>query len=393
MAYTAPYCDKSGIHIPNYDERLEELIAGYKRIFGDDVYLGEDTMDYQMLSLFAKSMDDMSSVILDTYNARNPYYASGTALDIALPYAGITRRVATFGTAVLQLTGTPSTTVSAGMQAKDENGHVWNIDGEFSFDANGDATVNATCAEAGAIVANVGQIKEINTPNGNWYTVTNPAAAVPGKNTETDAEARLRFKKSYAMTGISTLDGIMASLINIPGVDFARVYENDTGSTDARGIPAHSICAVVDGGEANDIAEAIKKKKTPGVMTYGSSSGTYTDAYGVENTINFLRPSHPSVSVTVTITNLGAYNATTMNAKVKQAIADYINKLDIGENFVVSSLYGVIFDCLGNSSPIISINSISASSGSQTNITGVVAAAFNDRFSCSVSDITITAQS
>ena len=82
MSYSAPYLDEGGIHLPSYNERLEDLIDGYKRIFGDDVYIGPDTMDYQMLAMIAKCWDDLNGLILDVYNARNPNFASGSALDL-----------------------------------------------------------------------------------------------------------------------------------------------------------------------------------------------------------------------------------------------------------------------------------------------------------------------
>ena len=66
MAYSAPYLDNNGIHLPTYDDRLEDLLSGYKQIFGSDVYLGPDTMDYQLCALVAKCWDDLASLILDT---------------------------------------------------------------------------------------------------------------------------------------------------------------------------------------------------------------------------------------------------------------------------------------------------------------------------------------
>ena len=34
MAYFAPYIDASGLHLPTYEERLEELTGAYRSIFG-----------------------------------------------------------------------------------------------------------------------------------------------------------------------------------------------------------------------------------------------------------------------------------------------------------------------------------------------------------------------
>ena len=92
MAYFEPSIDADGIHIPTYDDVLENLITEYKNIFGEDVYLGVETPDYQLLSMFAKHLDDMYAICVDAYNARNPDYATGNSLDLLLPLNGMSRK-------------------------------------------------------------------------------------------------------------------------------------------------------------------------------------------------------------------------------------------------------------------------------------------------------------
>ena len=91
MAYFAPYIDASGLHLPTYEERLEELTGAYRSIFGIESELSASVPDYQLLSVFAKALDDVSALVLQAYNSRNPAYATGQALDLLLPQYGITR--------------------------------------------------------------------------------------------------------------------------------------------------------------------------------------------------------------------------------------------------------------------------------------------------------------
>ena len=93
MAYFAPYIDGSGIHMPTYEDRLSELSDAYRNIFGIDAELSASVPDYQLLSVFAKALDDVSALVLQAYNSRNPAYASGRALDLLLPQYGISREV------------------------------------------------------------------------------------------------------------------------------------------------------------------------------------------------------------------------------------------------------------------------------------------------------------
>ena len=42
MAYTAPYVDETGLHMPSYDDVNEELNNRTKQIYGQDLYLNVD---------------------------------------------------------------------------------------------------------------------------------------------------------------------------------------------------------------------------------------------------------------------------------------------------------------------------------------------------------------
>ena len=91
MSYFTPYIDASGIHMPTYEDRLADLAEAYRGIFGIDSELSESVPDYQLLSVFARALDDVSALCLQAYDSRNPMYASGSALDLLLPQYGITR--------------------------------------------------------------------------------------------------------------------------------------------------------------------------------------------------------------------------------------------------------------------------------------------------------------
>ena len=91
MAYFAPYIDETGIHMPTYEDRLSDLCDKYRAIFGQEAALDPAVPDYQLLSVFAKALDDTSAYVLSAYNSRNTGYASGQALDLLLPLYGITR--------------------------------------------------------------------------------------------------------------------------------------------------------------------------------------------------------------------------------------------------------------------------------------------------------------
>ena len=91
MSYFPPYIDAFGIHMPTYEARLQDFLSAYRSIFGQEAQLDPAVPDYQLLSVFAKALDDTSALVLQAYNSRNPAYASGQALDLLLPQYGIAR--------------------------------------------------------------------------------------------------------------------------------------------------------------------------------------------------------------------------------------------------------------------------------------------------------------
>lgn len=92
MSYFPPYIDGSGLHMPTYEDRLQDLCSAYRSLFGQEAELSPEVPDYQLLSVFARALDDTSALVLSAYNSRNPQYASGQALDLLLPQYGITRQ-------------------------------------------------------------------------------------------------------------------------------------------------------------------------------------------------------------------------------------------------------------------------------------------------------------
>lgn len=62
MSYFPPYIDQTGLHIPTYNDVLEELVDAARRIFGQGLYLGTDSQDYQFIATVAEK-------IFDTYQA------------------------------------------------------------------------------------------------------------------------------------------------------------------------------------------------------------------------------------------------------------------------------------------------------------------------------------
>ena len=256
MAYFAPYINGTGLHMPTYEDRLSDLVSAYRSIFGIDAEMSEAVPDYQLLSVFAKALDDTSALVLQAYNSRNPLYASGNALDLLLPMYGLSRQ-----------TG------------------------------------------------------------------------------EDDAAARGRISAALAAKGAGSIDAVSAAVKAAKWVRDAKVYENDTDATDARGIPAHSLAAVIYAGDGPSVAKAIWDTKAPGIGTYGNTSDVFTDGDGNEHRIYFTRAITRRIYAYMTIRRLAGCNESAVSAAVTAAVNEHINNgLGVAEPLIIPRLYAVAYN-------------------------------------------------
>lgn len=331
------FLNENGVVFPDYPTVLEQLKAEYRTIYGEDTYLEADSQDGQWIAVMALAMFDTMQVAAAVYNSFSPLTAQSDALSRNVKINGIRRRIPTFSTADLRIIGQAGSSITNG-QAEDTLGQKWNLPASVTIPVGGEITVTATAAQIGAISAAANTITKIATPTIGWQTVGNPMPATEGKAVETDAELRRRQAASTAIPSRSVLDGTIGAVASIDGVTRFRGYENDTNSTDSDGIPAHSIAIVVEGGDAQTIGDAIANKKTPGTGTYGTTTVTTYDEYGLPNLINFFRPTPATIGVEISINALTGYTSGFAD-QIAAAVAASIRALEIGDDVLITKLY------------------------------------------------------
>ena len=373
------YIDDTGIHLPDYPAVLDHVQGIMRGIYGDDLYLEADSQDGQLCAAFASMMHDTYALCGDVYNAFSPSTAQGVGLSSVVKINGIRRKAASYSTVDLRVVGQVGTIVTGG-KAEDVAGQKWLLPAQVVIPAEGEITVTATAEVMGDIRAAAGDIVKILTPARGWQSVGNPAAALPGAAVETDAELRRRQAISTALPSLTVFEGTLGAVASIPGVTRSRGYENDGGVPDADGIPGHSICMVVEGGDTAAIAEAIAAKKGPGAGTYGTTEALVRDKFGVPNVIKFFRPVETPVYATVTIRPFPGYLSTT-GESIRKNVAEHINGLNIGDDVSLSRLYSPANAANAASYDIESIT-LGTSQGAQS--AANVAVAFNAVASCSV---------
>ncbi|ECG1364834.1 baseplate J/gp47 family protein [Salmonella enterica] len=326
-----------GISAPDYQTILDTLTSYFQQIYGSDAYLEPDSKDGQMVALVALAIHDANNTAISVYNCFSPVTGYGAALTSNVKINGIARKGATNSTVDLLLTGTAGTTITNGT-VKDTNNVIWRLPDSVVIGVDGTVTATAICSKSGAVAAPAGTITTINTPTRGWTSVTNPAAATVGAPAETDAELRIRQGQSVAIPSITPFEGVDGAIANIAGVTRHKLYENDTGKTDGNGLPPHSISAIVDGGDVTEIARTIRGNKGQGARTWGKTSVTVPDKYGNPHIISFSRPTDVPVYGKITLKVFAGYTSQ-IGVQIQQAVADYINRLMIGDQVLLSRIY------------------------------------------------------
>lgn len=333
----AAYVNATGIHAPTYADVLSYLQAQYQAIYGADVYLGNDSQDGQFLGILAAAINDCNAASVAVYNSFSPATGQGNGLSSNVKLNGIMRLVPTNSTVDVLITGVAGTVIVNGI-VSDTNRVKWNLPLNVTIPSGGSITITATCQLLGATSAAANTVTKIETPAQGWQTVTNPSAAILGQPVETDAQLRVRQAKSGAVPSQSIFEGIVGSVANIAGVTRIKGYENDTDTTNANGIPSHSIAIVVEGGDVTTIQKTIANKKTPGTGTFGNISAYVTDSVGSSHLIAFSRPTESTITVNLTIKALTGYSGV-IAPYIQQSIVDFIQSLEIGATVVYSKLF------------------------------------------------------
>lgn len=379
----------TGISAPSYADILQDLQTQMQTIYGTDVYIAADSQDGQFLAAWAKSISDANDMAIAVYNAFSPSYAIGTGLSRVVKINGISRAAPSSSTAVGMVTGTVGSEVVGGV-VQDDNGNLWDLPASVVVPLAGEIEVTATARDVGATAALAGAINRIYNPQLGWHGFVNTADAVVGEPVETDAQLRRHQSLAVARSAKTPAAAMLAAIIEIGNVTLAAVYENYTAAPDSNGLPAHSISAVVEGGDLTEIATTIGQKKTPGAATYGTTVEPYTDPNTAINyIINFFVSGAVNIKVNVEGEAGDGYSSVTAD-DIKTAVALFINELSIGEEVAYSRMYAPAYlngTAAGSTYTITTLQI--AIVGDPFGIADIPVA-FNKAAACAVADITVT---
>lgn len=307
------------------------------------------------------------------YSQFNPNLATNEALTSLAQINGILRKTGQPSYVEIQYTGNPGVRIPAGSKISDENKEVvWQVTSNITLNSKGVGVGLASSIDNGVFRYGLSEINQMLDLISGVQAVINISPSYGGAIDEPDYELRKRRNSTLLVNAKNSAESIYAAVANIDAVVYCKLYNNYKAVIDEEtGIPANSICLVVQGGEDIEIAKQIFDRKSPEVGTYGDSVVSFTDSLGEKVEIKFQRPIEVSIRVRVDISvddeNIFPANYQDM---IRQNIIDYardgVNGLGIdavegfedygfppGKDIVASKLYTAI-----NKVPGLKINQI-----------------------------------
>jgi len=361
MAYTPPSIGATGLTVPVYQDLIDFYEANAQSIFGPGEFLGNDSALFQMMSIFALTVADAYGGLQLDFNNHSPNFAVGAALSSLVELNGLSRKVASFSTCTVTVSGVPGTTINNGLirDSVPQQGALWSLQSAVVIPSGGSVDVVATCQTVGALNALPGQLNNIASPTAGWTGVTNANAATLGQPVETDSQLRTRQAISTEGPANTIFAATLAAVAAVAGVTRSTGDENPTNVVNANGNPPHSITMVVEGGTDTDVAQAIYDRKSLGCFTNGSVHVSVTDPNsGVVQVVSFLRPTLVPIYVTLGVHALPGY-ASAISTAIQSAVVDYLNSLSIGELVTQSALYAAAMSVTPNlQNPLFSVRSL-----------------------------------
>ena len=388
---TAPRFTPDGIQVQTFQEIYDELAAGYRSIYGEDINLDPDSPDGQRVAIEAQLVLDAQSFGALEYNQRDPDFALGQSLNSIIKLAGISRRPATRSQVDVVVTTDRPLTLPPDYAVEDDLGQAWTTLNAIDIPP-GETTVTLFAENFGAVEADPATVVNPVTVVIGVLSVMNTLSAVVGIDEETDQELRVRRNRSLETPQSSSTGRMFTALANLPNVTDVAVYENDTDTTDSDGIPAHSLWVVVEGGAVSDIVETMVKNKTGGKGMVGAVTGTFSEDFTRPNGTTFTIVHSMTFDRPVDVPVLVRLDATFVDVSlpiddelIRQEIAT--KQFSIGDSLKASSLYVLAFNSGENFIP--TNLEISRDSGASWT-GGQLIADLNEKFSIAPGDVAVT---
>lgn len=388
--------DSQGIHTEELPEIIQNITDDYKSIYGSDINTDSDTPDGQRINIEAQAKKDMLDFATQVYNSFDVDTVTGVAQDRLYKINNIYRQNSGYSFCNVNITVSGPVNLDGldanatdpdgvGFTVSDINSNNWILLNSVALTGAGTYTLEFRAQNEGEILASPNTINTLVTVIPAVTGVNNASAQyITGNNAESDADFRIRRNKSTAISGKGFYDSLLGDLLSIPLVSQAMVYENDTGVTDADGIPPYSIWVIVEGGTDLNIGKVIYANKSFGCDMKGSTTVNVERADGTNFVAKFDRPQTEPLYIQMTIVSkLLDYTPDTLF--IKRQLVERM-RFNMNETTDVSQVTSEVIDI----DPNVYVASIQISNDNLTWTDILNPSAKNKYFALDIANIDIT---
>ena len=321
----------AGVEVSSFVQIKNAIIKRYKEIYGNDIDLSDASGDNQLIMMISLLLYNGFNAIYYLNQNIDPASASGKFLDILSGLNNVFRKGATYSTAWLYVKyiGRTSDYISVinpndvvqKIQCVDTAGHIWTweeakgltgFNTKFNNDNDQIYALKFTCEDLGAIEAEADKsLKNLTKISNSDLTRDNHGAiymtidtntfpfnvwqakdAIVGTDEESDESLKKRRLYERGNAGVTVVNGMTGSLLNVEGVMEAKLYSNvvrdnnvvtpdQIDANDGTKINFHDlyICLRIKDGITPDslsIGKILHEKNTPGIVTTPYNTGITT---------------------------------------------------------------------------------------------------------------------
>lgn len=331
------YVTETGIIVPDTETILSDLRSMMTTLFGAEMDLSPETPQGRLLEMWSRNREFCIQICAMVSNMLNLEKASGFVLDDLGALFLLSRKPASQTEVVVLMSGVNGTIIPANTRLKTEEGDIFVNDRSYTIT---DGTVNAIyhAVETGPVPCVANSLTIILDSVNGLESVTNPNGPYKvGADLESDNLFRLRIKNGLNVNSIAILSAIKSNLESLTGVVGTYCYDNYTNNAvviDGLTVGAHSLLAVVDGGEEQEVANVLYAKKTlgTGYIVKGGVNSDFNviekdvvdDVYGTTYKVRFIRPILTDIDISITVKRKD-YTGEDLVGDVKTAIMNFAN--------------------------------------------------------------------
>lgn len=343
---------KRGFVAPTYEEVLDSVMDDFQQRFGTDIVLTSNSNFGIIARLIAWRETLLIQELQKTYYSAYISTATESSLDRLGANLDLLRKVATPSFADIEIKTEEEYLIQAGEQFETADGVLFDLIKDVVTSKKPDGTYTGIgtvqSVDTGAynnVLPNT--ITIMYNPDENVVSVTNPEKAAGGQDYEDDATYRARLiMENVAKPGPSAA-GIKSALMNLSGVRQVNVVENPNAEANQYGDPPYSVHIYVLGGKEQNIAQCLVDNVAAGITMAGTKQITAQDNTGTPQTVSFDFAKDKPIYATVQIRTNEEWNADEGVQDAKQAIADYVNNLLMGQEVYLTKIYPSIYSIPG----------------------------------------------